>query len=427
MDLILSTTVGIATLLILISMVIWSSRFNTAQSLSLPSVFSITGIVYFFLFPVIAWSTGTIEFYGMTLTSLQHAHSLLLQYVLGALLAFAFNFRSLSESKLGTTRPNGAQIRGAIYRLLWVLATFGVVYQVATGRLNVTGMQQYEFMKDKVGSFSFVTQSLNLLIPLTLTLLVRRRFDLLSLFIAALVFVIFIQAGFRFRLLILACGAVIAFSLSRGIKIRLIYTFAGAAAAMYAVNILGMIRRYGQGIDLSRLQVQSGADVFTKVGGELGPVFVTAKVADSPITTYATIEPWLVGIARLVPSFVWSDKPTARYLSSFYSGLAVNADRAGIAAPQPVEMLLQFGWYGVALLSFCYFTIACALHRQSLRLTPQGRIVGVALIAPFFGYYMQTRGYFFQILADGLFIILPIFVLFPRMNARTSGLNKRES
>ena len=38
-------------------------------------------------------------------------------------------------------------------------------------------------------------------------------------------------------------------------------------------------------------------------------------------------------------------------------------------------------------------------------------VAGCSLAPVFFGFYMQTSGYFFQILSDGLFIFGPIFLV----------------
>ncbi len=41
----------------------------------------------------------------------------------------------------------------------------------------------------------------------------------------------------------------------------------------------------------------------------------------------------------------------------------------------------------------------------------EARLVGCAIIPSYFGYYMQTRGYFFQIFVDGLFMLASAFAI----------------
>ena len=151
--------------------------------------------------------------------------------------------------------------------------------------------------------------------------------------------------------------------------------------------------------------------------------------AENTLPEYITYEPWLVGIARLIPSFIWSDKPSAEYLRNFIAGTTVaNADQAGVAAPQHVEMLYQFGWFGLPVLAFIYYGLACLLVGKLLKTSRETRIAGCALVPAYFGFYMQTRGYFFQVLADGLFMFGPFFLINqasgPRVNAAAEKLRK---
>jgi len=62
-------------------------------------------------------------------------------------------------------------------------------------------------------------------------------------------------------------------------------------------------------------------------------------------------------------------------------------------------------------MAFCYFWIAGWLIRRVAFTGREVRLAGCTLIPFYFGYYMQTRGYFFQAFADGLFILGPMFIL----------------
>lgn len=82
-----------------------------------------------------------------------------------------------------------------------------------------------------------------------------------------------------------------------------------------------------------------------------------------------------------------------------------------MAAPQHVEMLLQFGWMGLPFLAFFYFSLAIFLLTRLSRMGREVRIAAWALVPIFFGFYMPTRGYFFQVLTDGIFTFGPLFLL----------------
>jgi hypothetical protein len=262
-------------------------------------------------------------------------------------------------------------------------------------------------------------------VPLTLILLIRERFSLRSLAALVLVLGVFLQAGFRFRILMLLTGAAGAFALQRGFKIGILRGAVGFALGLLLVNVIGAVRRYGQGIDLSGLTSERFDSMTRSFGGEFSVVYAFDYITANPLPPPNWVEPWVVGVARLVPSFLWPDKPVAEYLTRVSAGAAVpGADKAGIAAPQHVEILFQFGWWGLLPMAFCYFWIAGWLVRRVAFTGRELRLAGCALIPFFFGYYMQTRGYFFQVLADGLFILGPLFILSGRSRlqaARETG------
>ena len=175
-------------------------------------------------------------------------------------------------------------------------------------------------------------------------------------------------------------------------------------------NLIGMVRRYGQGIDYNNLGEASEEHV-SSFSGEAGIVYTLGYIADHRLPDFVMFEPWTVGLARLIPSFIWQDKPTLSYGRYILDITETNSFGAGVAAPQHVEMLFQFGWFGLPLLAFIYFyIIAYLIHRLNL-LGYEARVAGCSLAPVFFGFYMQSRGYFFQILSDGLFIFGPMFLV----------------
>jgi hypothetical protein len=370
-----------------------------------------TTFTYFYAMPVISLAEGNNELWGMYLTTLEWCHIAILLYVLGAATAFIANEKYLKQDP-ARTRPNEASMNTYVFIAFWALAGLLLAIQISLGKLNVLGAENYEFAADNVGELAFLTVGYNMMVPLTLIVLVRDDFKLRSIVFLLVILGIFLQVGFRFRILITLCGVVSTFALVRGIKINALYAFIGSIAGIFLVNLIGSVRRYGQGIDLSNLGNVSSDKMLTSFGGEFGIVFALQYTAANPLPPFAYFEPWTVAIARLIPSAIWPNKPTAEYLRAFIAGFPIdNADKAGIAAPQQVEMLLQFGWIGLPFLAFLYFAIATLLIYKLNQLSREARVVGCSLVPCFFGYYMQTRGYFFQIFVDGLFTFLPLFLI----------------
>jgi hypothetical protein len=288
-----------------------------------------------------------------------------------------------------------------------------VAFQVATGRLNLMGRDDYALAFNEGNArFAFVAQAYTLLIPLTVLALVRERFSARSAALLIVVLAVFLQVGFRWRIMVVLVAAGTAFALMNRRRIGLVGATAGLVGAMVLANVIGAIRRYGQGVDIAAIGDVRLDSLISSFGGEFGIVYVLNYAVDHPLTDWVWFEPWVVGVSRLVPTALWPDKPVALYLTHFTDGMtSPYANRAGIAAPQHVEMLYQFGWIGVPVLALLYFGLVCRFHGVMLALSRDCRIAGCALLPAFFGFYMQTRGYFFQVLADGLFVFGPVLLL----------------
>jgi hypothetical protein len=402
---------SILTLVPIVWMFMYASLRSPLGTFSLPSMTMITSFVYFFAMPLVALATGDPGYFGMFISHVQWMHAAVLLYVLGACAAF-LRFDRVLNVDPSLHHPWDKSINKYIFRILWSVAIIGVIVQAALGKLNLTGDENYVLDKERISELAFITQAFNMMVPLTLVLMIRERFSPRSFVVLAIVILVFLQVGFRFRILMLLAGVGCAFVLEYGIKVRIVRGVAAAAGGILLSNLMGAVRNYGKGIDLGGLTDKRVDAMSSNFGGEFGIVYVLDYSAGNPLPSLVWFEPWVVAIARMVPSFLWQDKPYPTYFAHFIAGATQRyADKAGIAAPQHVEMLLQFGWPGVLPLAFIYFSFACWLVRRVAYTGRETRIAGAALIPFYFGYYMQTRGYFFQIFADGLFILGPLFLL----------------
>lgn len=399
--------VGLMTLLPLILIFFGGASRLPLGALSLPCITVMTSFIYFYLMPALAPASGDTNYFGMYLSPLHWARFAVLLYAIGALAAFLGHWRVLNADPSAPSRNERRMVVPVFYGL-WVITAATVAAQILMGKLNLTGAANYELAADK--ELAFLTEAFNMMVPLTLLLLIRDNFKWRSLAFLGLVVFVFLQVGYRFRILIMLAAAVTSFAIVRRIKMRASYAFGGAFIAFLLANLIGLLRRYGEGLDLSRVGDLTADKVFSSEG-EIGIVYVLDHVAENPLPDPVMFEPWLIAFARLVPSFIWPNKPEAEYLRYFISGMSADAEAAGVAAPQHVEMLLQFGWIGLPLLAFFYFTIAARLINRLHTLGHEARIAGCAIAPVFFGFYMQTRGYFFQIFSDSLFFFGPLFVV----------------
>jgi hypothetical protein len=70
-------------------------------------------------------------------------------------------------------------------------------------------------------------------------------------------------------------------------------------------------------------------------------------------------------------------------------------------------MLYRFGWFGVLGLALVHFSLITRLHSSVARLGRDARVARLSRIPPFFDYYMQSRGYFFQMSLEAIFAFRP--------------------
>jgi len=417
-----ATDIGLMSLAALIILYVMFARALPFGALSMPCMTLLTSMMYFFIMPALTLSGGNFEFLGMYLNSLEGVHVAVLLYALGGTAAWVVWFRYLRIDP-AAVRVYERPMNLTIAWTLAAIAMAGVLMLVALGRLQFFAADDAQH--DNVGEvegFAFLTLSVSMLIPLTLLLLLRTRFHIYGLFVLAGVFLVILTTGFRFRIVILASAVVMTYMLVRRIRIRVSYVALGSCLALIVVNAIGYSRTYGQGIDLSRLDGLTWVDLLHAFGGEIGPVFALAHVVQSPPPDLIYFTPWTVGIARLVPSFLWPDKPYPDYLSDYVGGFAEIYQRtAGVAAPQHAEALLQFGWFGLPLLAFLYFAFACKVVERLQWLGLEARIAGCAMAPAFFGFYMQQRGYFFQFLCEFLFMFGPLFLVHYRTKLPSAG------
>lgn len=392
------------------------------NGMSMPSIMALTSIAYFFVFPLQAARIGFDHFLGIELSELYSSHLVSILYAGGAAVAFFCFRRQLLKNPEIPRQGDGKGLNPYLFGVLCLLALTGLVYQVATEQLFLTSSQSNK--QADLHDMPFITEVFNLMIPLTVVWMIRRDFKWSAWAFFVPVLYVFLQVGFRFRMLILICAVLTSFCLVRKIRVSAPAVLVGAAFGLLILNFVGGLRTYGLGLNLERLEDKSLRETAESSEGEFGVTFVTESIASRELPPPIYAEPWIVGLTILVPRVVWPDKPTAHYINDFsIYATSAGAEFAGIAALQHIEMLYQFGWAGVPILSFLYFSFATFLLYRISRLGRETRIAGCAMVPAFFGYYMQSRGYFAQIFTDGLFLFGPLFVMhwrLPTLRSRTN-------
>lgn len=409
MDVVFTPT-GVITFGIIAVLYAMFARHSALGALSLPSMSMLTSMVYFYVMPGLAFSGGDTGFLGVYIDSMTWVHFATFLYAMGVAAACFLGRRHLAEDP-AAPRHHERPLNIRIYWALAAIAGAGLVVLTVTGRLNLTASDQF-VISGEAGNLAFLQLSMSMLLPLTIVYAVRENFGIRAMAAIAGVAFVFLVSGFRFRIAILMIAVAAAYSLTRHRKIGVMSAALGTATALMLFNAIGRARRYGVGLDLSSLEGLDWSTLLQSFGGEIGSIHALYGVIEYPPPELIGADPWIIAIARLVPSFLWPDKPYPDYLLHVtFMFDDQTRQSAGIAGPQQTEMLMQFGWPGLFLLPMLYFSIAIFISGRLGRLSREARIAGAGLLPGLFGFYMQQRGYFFQNLSEMLFMLGPLFLM----------------
>ena len=406
----------LGTLVFIVGIVLFitSCRLFTSGALSIPAITLLTAGIYYYLMPILFLLAGEYQWFGLFLNSMELPQLAVGLYMIGAFFAF-FSSKAVLEFNPNFGKSIEIQPQFKIVFLVVALAVGAILTKVLLGLLVLTTSRTSDISGSDITGLNFLNLGHSMLLSMMVFYLVKSNFSPKAILIMFGLLVIFLLEGFRFRIVILLTSAVIAFTMMKNIKVRPAFVAAAMFGGITALNAVGLARSYGQGLDLSKLQGMSFGDMFKSFGGEGGPVFVMVHLTETPPPVFVHFEPWTNAVARFVPTFLWPDKPFPDYLYLISDGFPDPAARtAGIAGTQHAEFFLQFGWWGLPILSFLFFKLACLILRQFQKLGLEGRIAGYSLVPPLCGFYAQQRGYTFQIICELIFTLGPLFFIYWR-------------
>lgn len=422
MSLVFSTYGTLIFCLLMIGLVLFS-RSSWAGALSLPSIMIMTGLIYFYVFPLLFIQAGNVTFYGLTLDGLIWAQVALGLYMGGAFVAFVLSRKIWQRDPAVSIGPPRQINQMALYSLI---AAIGLAI-AARFLLGLMSLDQTETDTETnvASNVNFLNLAFSAAIPLVVWNLIRSKFSVISLLILAFVLFFFVLDGFRFRIVILVSATAIAYCYYRNIKPGMALVAAAMLSGMFVSNVIEQTRQYGRGINLERIDGVETADLVLGVGGEIGPVFVLTHLTQRP-SDLIQIEPWVVAAARFVPTFLWPDKPDPDYLLAYSAAFPDSrASTSGLAGTQHAEFFMQFGWTGLPFLAFGFVMLAMWTLKRLSYLSPEARLAGMAIAPSLFGFYAQQRGYAFQFLCELLFTIFPLFWLHFQFFRRKAPAMKR--
>lgn len=244
-------------------------------------------------------------------------------------------------------------------------------------------------------------------------------------FVLILVTWIYLNSGFRFRLVLLIINLVTVYYLTKQSRPNiLLWSVAGIAFILF-MGVMEYSRSYEKGLNLQRIEDKNSAELFEGGTNEArifmasGAVMCKAQEKGD----YVYLDPIMNGVLMPLPyAFFPQKRAFMDYNKGRIEAIFGNYG-AGVAYMEYAEAFLAFGWLGVFLLG----TFVGYLSKRiwNYYIMSDGGLFPLLLLSSYNGflYVYMSRGYFAQILTTFFFyIIIPlaIFHYFAKHFSRNS-------
>ena len=276
--------------------------------------------------------------------------------------------------------------------------------------------EQNEFKNE--GTFvMYLMQGLGLLIlPLCCffrTKLLTGKRMLWFYLILILVAWIYLNSGFRFRLVLLIINLATIYYITKSIRPSLlVWSILGVAFILF-MGVMEYSRTYEKGLNLQRIEGKGTEELF-EGGTNEARIFMASGAVMSHVQNkgdYAYIDPIMNGILMPLPYAIF---PQKRAFLGYMTGRVdsiFGRYGTGVAVMEYAEAFVAFGWIGVFLLGAFMGYLSKRIWNYFA--TSNNELLPLLTLASFNGllYTYISRGYFAQILTASFFyMIIPLFL-----------------
>jgi len=229
-------------------------------------------------------------------------------------------------------------------------------------------------------------------------------------------FSLFVNFGFRWRLVVLFYALVSVFHLEKRVKLNLKLGISLLLALLLLVGGMAIARSYGRGMRMERLEgVKAGElidNAMTEAACFLASGFIINKYQDT--FDHSGFDFLVNAISAPVPRALWPDKPDGSYIGGPIMSLYGGNRGTGQAALNYAEYFMAFGWYGVIIFPFLMglFLKRCWLWYIANKSNDYA-IIMISLINGMM-YMWVSRGYFSLFLTLFILVCLPVWILHRR-------------
>ena len=234
-------------------------------------------------------------------------------------------------------------------------------------------------------------------------------------FYLALIFVawIYLNSGFRFRLVFLVINLATIYYITKLVRPNLLVWSILCIAFILFMGIMEYSRTYEKGLNLQRIEGK-GTDELFEGGTNEARIFMASGAVMKQVQTkgdYTYIAPIMNGVLMPLPYAIFPQK------RAFIGYMAGRVDSVfgsygtGVAVMEYAEAFVAFGWIGVFLLGAFMGYLSKRIWNYFV--LSDGELLSLLTLAAFNGflYIYISRGYFAQILTCSFFyVIIPLFL-----------------
>lgn len=335
-----------------------------------------------------------------------------------ALASFVIGYHLHGKPRTFTIAPDISSDKLFLYGRNTFLAGF-ILFTISTGGAvsKLINPLDAEYVQQVGGSFgNYLGLSLNFVIPgitflFLYYLLTKKRF-LWFIIPFAISSGIFITLGFRYRLVLLLGSLVISYFFVNRRKPNPIISIASIVGFIILMGVINMSRNYGAGLDLSKLEKKK--EGYYTSGLRESLIFQTSGAVIDIVPEkhpHAGFEPIVSTVLFPLPSALFSEKNSAKYLFDTLDAIYGKRLSGGAAIMAYGEYYLAFGWLGIIGGFFLMGWLFRKLWNWFLFNSQNYLAIAVYSVTVSYLYVIISRGYLPQVTMLFFFTVFPAYVI----------------
>lgn len=327
--------------------------------------------------------------------------------------------RPLHLNMTSSTPPAGTQDRWTW--AIWFIGWISMAYVLARGASQIGGTA---VTADRDPILLILYQFTDILIAILIYRISRSGITpRVALNVAAFV-VAAVIIGLRYKIALLLIPLLLRFMLTKRSTLKKLGAAIGAVAVLALFSYMTINRRKFSGLSMDGLDSFGFENFLYGFFAESNIIFGALAILEAfrDFSDYVFLTPVFDTLFEFVPRALYPAKAVGAYIAPMYIALGggTEAFLSGTTYPFFCEFYMMGGSVGLIAGLLLYVKLYYWLERSIVRNsgTHQQMILGLCLLATFFGYYYYSRGYTPQAAKGLAFIILP-FIWFLRREYRS--------